>query len=273
MVLKIGLPQWQHPAWRRMGLETLADYARHFDCVEGNTTLYALPDHQTVMRWKTMTNDGFRFCFKFPATISHQSGLINCQDLCADFFRRLDPLQARVAQYWLQLPASFGPEQLTRLWRFFEQLPNGLNYGIEVRHPLFFAKGEAEQALNHGLYQRGINRVILDARAVHYSSSLSKAANEARQHKPKLPVHAITTATQPLIRFIGADEQEISEKFFQNWQKKLIDWRVDKQPFLFIHTPNMGEVFSLLHRLWPGLQNLTQNIADLPLLPEQPSLF
>jgi len=32
---------------------------------------------------------------------------------------------------------------------------------VEVRHPEFFAKGEAEKALNRGLHDRSVNRVIL----------------------------------------------------------------------------------------------------------------
>jgi hypothetical protein len=36
-------PQWSHPKWVRLGITSLEEYARHFNCVEGNTTLYALP--------------------------------------------------------------------------------------------------------------------------------------------------------------------------------------------------------------------------------------
>ncbi|MCL6409131.1 DUF72 domain-containing protein, partial [Dickeya dadantii] len=46
----IGLPQWQHPAWSRLGLNDLADYSRYFSCVEGNTTFYALPSREIVGR-------------------------------------------------------------------------------------------------------------------------------------------------------------------------------------------------------------------------------
>ncbi len=64
--------QWSHPKWVRLGITSLEEYARHFNCVEGNTTLYALPKPEIVARWYEQTHDDFRFCFKFPATISHQ---------------------------------------------------------------------------------------------------------------------------------------------------------------------------------------------------------
>ncbi len=37
-MIYIGLPQWSHPKWVRLGITSLEEYARHFNCVEGNTT-------------------------------------------------------------------------------------------------------------------------------------------------------------------------------------------------------------------------------------------
>ncbi|SQI95157.1 Protein of uncharacterised function DUF72 [Klebsiella oxytoca] len=85
-MIYIGLPQWAHPKWVRLGITSLEEYARHFNCVEGNTTLYALPKAEIVSRWYEQTHDDFRFCFKFPATISHQAALRNCDDLSQEFF-------------------------------------------------------------------------------------------------------------------------------------------------------------------------------------------
>lgn len=113
-MIYIGLPQWSHPKWVRLGITSLEEYARHFNCVEGNTTLYALPKPEIVARWYEQTHDDFRFCFKFPATISHQAALRHCDELSSEFFARLAPLASRIGQYWLQLPATFGPRDLPR---------------------------------------------------------------------------------------------------------------------------------------------------------------
>lgn len=117
-MIYIGLPQWSHPKWVRLGITSLEEYARHFNCVEGNTTLYALPKPEIVARWYEQTHDDFRFCFKFPATISHQAALRHCDELSSEFFARLAPLASRIGQYWLQLPATFGPRDLPALWHF-----------------------------------------------------------------------------------------------------------------------------------------------------------
>ena len=88
-MIYIGLPQWSHPKWVRLGITSLEEYARHFNCVEGNTTLYALPKPEVVLRWREQTTDDFRFCFKFPATISHQAALRHCDDLVRSEERRV----------------------------------------------------------------------------------------------------------------------------------------------------------------------------------------
>ncbi len=273
MALRIGLPQWQHSHWKRWGIESLADYARYFHCVEGNTTLYALPNPETVMRWRDMTHDAFRFCFKFPNTISHQAALQHSDDLLTDFLRLMEPLADRIGQYWLQLPASFSPTQLDDLWRFLDSLPRRFHYGVEVRHPAFFAKGDAERALNRGLLARGINRVMLDSRPVHASTSQSPAALVARAQKPRVPPHALRTGSQPMVRFIGSDRVEESVPLFQIWRDKLKEWQQQGDAMLFLHTPDMGQVFPLVQALWPQLQQIDPGIGSGPDWPQQTSLF
>ncbi|MFS2225514.1 DUF72 domain-containing protein [Pantoea sp. B65] len=271
--LWLGLPQWQHPQWKKLGMTTLADYARYFNCVEGNTTLYALPRPEIVQRWHDMTSDDFRFCFKFPATISHQAALRQCDDLTEQFFRTLDPLARRIGQYWLQLPSAFGPDELPALWAFLDKLPRAFQYGVEVRHPLFFAKGEAEQALNRGLHQRGVNRVILDSRPVHAATSRLPAVLEAQRKKPKLPAHAVMTANQPLVRFIGGDDPAANLPFFTDWLRKLPVWCQQGQPWLFIHTPDIGDAMNLIQYLWPHLQQALPAMGPAPDWPQQAHLF
>ena len=205
-------------------ISKLVTYPRHINCVEGNTTLYALPKAEIVSRWYEQTHDDFRFCFKFPATISHQASLRNCDDLSHEFFTRLAPLSSRIGQYWLQLPATFGPRDLPALWQFLDSLPREFSYGVEVRHPEFFAKEEAEQQLNRGLHQRNVNRVILDSRPVHSAVARSPAMLDAQRKKPKVPVHALVTAHHPMVRFIGSDDMAQNRELFSVWLRTLPKW-------------------------------------------------
>ncbi|SLM63206.1 MULTISPECIES: DUF72 domain-containing protein [Dickeya] len=268
----IGLPQWQHPGWHRLGLRDLADYARYFNCVEGNTTFYALPSAESVLRWRDMTDDRFRFCFKFPSAISHQCGLQHCQSQVAEFFRCLEPLTPRLGQLWLQLPSGFGPEQLTTLWSFIDSLPHGFCYGVEVRHPLFFAKGEEELRLNQGLHQRRLNRVIMDSRPVHHAAPTSEVIRDAQRKKPRIPLHVVRTADAPLVRFIGNEDPADNLRWFMPWVNKLADWQAHS-PYLFIHTAGTASAPELAQRLWPHLQAVVNTLPACPDWPEQTALF
>lgn len=272
-MIYIGLPQWSHPHWVRLGITSLEDYARHFNCVEGNTTLYALPKAETVSRWHDMTDDDFRFCFKFPATISHNAALRQCGDLTAEFLDRMSPLANRIGQYWLQLPAAFGPADLPALWNFLDALPKDFTYGVEVRHASFFDKSADEQALNRGLHQRGVNRVILDSRPVHSAKPDNEAIRDAQRKKPKVPVHALVTANNPLVRFIGSNDMQQNQVFFDVWLKTLSKWAQNTTPYLFLHTPDIGQVQDLVHTLWPGLQQAFPAVGNEPSIPKQNSLF
>ena len=117
MSLYLGLPQWSHPAWpgQLLGVgarpaEHLAHYARVFNTVEGNTTFYASPTLDTVQRWADAVPDHFRFSFKFPKEISHQSDLVSADKQVVAFIRLLEPLHPKLGLLKLQLPARFGPE-------------------------------------------------------------------------------------------------------------------------------------------------------------------
>lgn len=146
-MIYIGLPQWSHPKWVRLGITSLEEYARHFNCVEGNTTLYALPKPEVVLRWREQTTDDFRFCFKFPATISHQAALRHCDDLVTEFLTRMSPLAPRIGQYWLQLPATFGPRELPALWHFLDSLTANLIMVWKSAIHSFSPKGKRNKRL------------------------------------------------------------------------------------------------------------------------------
>ena len=163
----------------------------------------------------------------------------------------MSPLAPRIGQYWLQLPATFGPRDLSALWHFLDSLPREFTYGVEVRHPLFFAKEVEEQTLNRGLHQRGVNRVILDSR----------------------PVHAVLTATNPLIRFIGSDDMTQNRELFQVWLQKLAQWHQTTTPYLFLHTPDIAQAPELVHTLWEDLRKTLPEIGAVPAIPQQSSLF
>jgi uncharacterized protein YecE (DUF72 family) len=226
----LGCPSWSEPAWRGQlypvdshSNEFLALYARVFNAVEGNTTFYAEPSAASVARWAQQMPAHFRFCAKLPRTVSHAGDLREQLDQAMGFRRLLAPLGARVSPYWLQLPASFGPQRLAELGSFVEPWAAGA-LAVEVRHPAFFARGEEERRLNRLLHERGIERICLDARALFSCRSADAAVLHAQAKKPRLPLRPTAFSQAPQLRFIGHPELPANDPFMAPWLDKVAAW-------------------------------------------------
>ncbi|UQQ17864.1 hypothetical protein MYA98_04130 [Salmonella sp. WGH-01] len=74
--------------------------------------------------------------------------------------------------------------------------------------------------------------MIPDSRPVHAAHPHSEAVRDA-QRKPKVPVHAVVTASHPMVRFIGSDNMAQNREFFAARLQKLPQWRQTTTPFLF----------------------------------------
>ena len=281
-VLRLGLAMWSQNQWQKTvygcknHAHRLAHYAEIFNTVEGNTTFYANPSIQNVRNWHAATNDDFRFTFKLPRHITHELQLQHAESALQQFFAVMQPLIAKTGIWKIQLPASFGPRSLPILAQFLDRVPQGLTYGVEVRHPAFFAKGEEERTLNRLLIDKQCNRIIMDTRPVFSALPSTAAVIDAHQKKPKVPVHAIATAQYPVVRFIGHPHAEANVYFFKNWLTQLPLWLAQgKQPYLFIHTPDNTDAPQLAVDLYRLLQQQLQRqhsdytLADITLLPQQ----
>ncbi|NVK56401.1 MAG: DUF72 domain-containing protein [Alteromonadaceae bacterium] len=235
---------WQHNSWPKcwFGKQSalqLADYSTQLNSIEGNTTFYHLPSTESVERWHQATPDHFRFTFKFHADISHKQRLRHCNSLVSTQLQLMARLQDKLGQLMLQLPASFGPEDLPVLQRFLQQLPNDFSYAVEVRHPAFFAKGEAERALNRCLIQHQTNRIIMDTRSLFSGPADNDITAEVRTKKPRVPVNVIATANQPVVRFVGNNNPSDNERCLLPWVSKCHQWRQqNKTCYLFFHRPD-----------------------------------
>lgn len=274
--LRLGLTMWSHSGWQQSfygsgtkPAERLAKYAQVFHTVEGNTTFYATPSLSTVNNWRAATSDEFRFTFKLPSAITHQHMLKGVGDMLRDFMAVMEPIHDRVGQWTIQLPAAFGPEHLEQLKKFCQQFPSSFPLGVEVRNLAFFNKGEEEKALNQWLLEHGIDRIIMDSRPVFAAKPINDVIIDAQQKKPRVPVHAISTATHPMIRFIGHPELAENLPFFEPWLNKLPTWIAQgKQPYVMIHTPDNVEAPELATSLYNKLsQRIT--LPDLAPFPCQ----
>ncbi len=116
--------------------------------------------------------------------------------------------------------------------------------------------------------------IILDSRPVHSSTSVTEAVLEAKRKKPVLPLHALATASCPIVRFIGGDVLEDNRPLFAQWIKKLSAWESQGlSPYLFIHTPDCTDAPQQARSLWQQLCQQIPSVQPAPNWPEQDSLF
>ena len=267
----LGCPSWSENAWRE-GLypqnarpaDFLSLYAQVFNAVEGNTTFYARPAPTTVQRWAHSLPEHFRLTAKFPRDISHGGDLRGQLHAAEDFLQLLQPLGGRVAPFWLQLPASFGPQRLAELVSFMDALQRPL--AVEVRHPEFFAKGDAERLLNRLLMDRGVERICLDPRALFSCDSSDPAVRHAQAKKPRVPPRPAAFTQWPQVRFIGRPELEANDPYLLPWVEKVAGWIEEgRTPYVFLHTPDNHRAPELARRFH---QQLSERLPGLPALPE-----
>jgi len=69
---------WSYKGWtgdfypaKSRPQDFLSLYSDRFTAVEGNTTFYAVPNAATIARWQAKTPPQFKFCPKFPKTVTH----------------------------------------------------------------------------------------------------------------------------------------------------------------------------------------------------------
>ena len=272
---RLGCPLWANKAWvgefftrKAKTGDFLRQYFSLFSTVEGNTTFYALPSKDTVLRWKENATEDFRFCFKFPKVISHQKKLVAAEDDTALFFRVLGVLEEKLGPFFLQLSPHFGPDAFPSLLRYLDTLPKDFSYAVEVRHLAFFDRGEWEHRLNQELAARGIDRVLFDARGVHSAESADEAVVRAQTRKPRLPYREFVTAETPFVRYIAHPDMERNRNAWHRWAEVFATWiKEGKQPLMFMHTPN--DFYA------PGFAKVFHEILaeklDLPVMPPWPS--
>ena len=138
-----------------------------------------------------------------------------------------------------------------------------------MRHLDFFNRGDEEKALNQLLQEYAIDRVCFDSRALFSRTAITEQEKEAHRKKPRLPVHAVATSNNPIVRFIGGADFHHNQQYFVPWVKKMTEWqRQGIKPTVFIHTPDnvaAPEQAAMFHQLLvdiPGWQPLAKTIKD-----------
>lgn len=220
-----------------------------------------------MRQWAEKTPDGFKFCFKFPKTITHIKRLNNVDGEVHQFLDVFEDYREKLGPFMLQFPEAFSPQELPKLEKLLSILPKTMSYTVEVRHMDFFDKGRHEHSLNTLLSSYGAERTIFDTRKLHATKSSIPSILEAKQKKPKVPVRFEALSSRPTVRFVGVNDILNNEAYLKEWAIVVADWiNEGRHPYIFIHSPDrisQPKLCTHFHKLLTELIGLPP-LADWP---------
>lgn len=266
----IGCPMWGYKEWvgsffpaRTPASDFLRLYSQRLTCVEGNTTFYALPNAETVARWRAETPPDFRFCPKIPREISHSPALEASHSATMTFVERMCGLGERLGPIFLQLPPAFGPANLKQLETWLTFWPSTVRLAVEVRHPAFFEK-EHGATLNALLNTFQAARVIMDTRPMRSGPAEEQNMLQARERKPDLPIYPAITSDFTFLRYIGHMSSTVNAPFLEFWARRLAQWlERGITLYVFCHCPFEVHSPAICYELYQRVKQL----VPLPALP------
>ncbi len=159
----IGSCSWKYPSWEKLVYSSgqpgnyLSEYARRYRTVEidqwfwslGKTS-YALPNRDLVAEYNAATPSDFKFTIKCPNTITsflaygekaEPNRWFLHPEVCNQFFERIEPFGSKLGllifqfEYLNKDKIADRKQFLDRLDIFFNALPKGLPYAVEIRNP------------------------------------------------------------------------------------------------------------------------------------------
>lgn len=252
MNLFLGCPIWAFKGWignfypkGTKSPDYLREYSRRLNTVEGNTTFYAVPAPETVMKWVEDTPPSFQLCPKIPKAISHSGKVSEHIPETLEFLGVMSQLGSRLGPTFLQLPPSYSPGMTDDLQAFLEAWPPEARLAVEVRHTYWFDSPHYE-SLTNLLSKYQAARVVIDTRPIRtlkgdsiLEGSVYLRLLQARERKPNLPIIPELTSNFVFLRFIGHPQMEQNLPVIEEWTEHLAGWLQEgAQVYVFCHCPD-----------------------------------
>lgn len=213
-------------------------YGRQFGTIEFNATHYRIYSPEKMAKWASEMPDGFIFCPKFPAIISHYRRFGNCEGPTDDFIAGISALGDKLGPAFLQLSPHYAPRHSDKLASYLKAWPRDLKMAIEFRHPDWFKGGDVAEAIWELMSELGVGAVISD----------TAGRRDA--------LHMRLTSKFLLVRFGGYDGHKSDEVRLRIWAKWISDLSKNGTPLESfdllvhtndsVHTPETCRLFSRL---------------------------
>ncbi len=227
----VGGTEWGRSSWvgraYPLGIKSkdfLSSYSRQFDTVELNTLFYGLQSPAVIERWASSVGSDFRFCPKFPETISHKLQLANAGRETADFVEALQYFGGKLGPSFLQLSDRYGPDRAGILQQYVRELPPGFQVAVELRSEEWFRQGSYGAAIRETFelfLELGIGTVITDVAG-------RRDVLHMRLTNPVAFVRFVTNSLHP------TDYQRADA-----WVERIGTWAGKglREVYIFVHSP------------------------------------
>ena len=150
-MIHVGPAGWSYADWegrvypssKPEGFHPLAFLARYFDCLEINSSFYAMPRAEHAAHWTQLVSarPDFRFLVKLNREFTHGPVTDGWDDRAEEYRRGIEPLlrSHKLGAILVQFPGSylFGAEEVRRLGRIKSFFPETALV-LEVRHASWF---------------------------------------------------------------------------------------------------------------------------------------
>lgn len=224
----VGGTKWTNKSWKGLiypadisDKQFLSYYAKNFNAIEFGSTFYAIPSSETIANWTKQIeeNKDFKFCPKFPRSITQIRKLINAGELTGAFYDGLQSLEGHLGVLLLQLPEAFSPNLINNLRDYIKTLPPDKKVAVEVRHKDWYEVQSIRKELLTLLKDYNIGTVISDTTG----------------RRDMMPMEL--TTKDAVIRFVGNNLHATDFTRIDAWVDRLYEWqqRGLQSIWFFIH--------------------------------------
>ena len=221
-----GCAKWNMKSWvgvhypeNTKDKDYIQEYLKLFDSIELNSTFYRL-SRSSIKSWVEEVGDReFTFCPKWSRRVSHLKRLKDVDENIQYFVDSCDLFGDKLGPSFLQMPDNFSPKYLDRIEHFLNQLPDGFEVHIELRHREWFEE-PAFSEICELLKSKNQGFVITDVAG------------------RRDVLHQRLTCNKAMIRFNGYGPEEVDNLRMDLWIDKLKEWfdqGLAKAYFFFHH--------------------------------------
>jgi len=210
-VVYVGCAKWGRKEWVNLlypksskSGDYLDFYAKQFNSVELNASFYGLKKTD-VLSWKSKVPEGFKFCPKFPSTISVTKS-IKENPRAERFIDTVRLFEDNLGPVFLMLTDKVKSKEFQNLERFIGDLPSDIDFQLELRNGEWYSDSRLFDDLISLLVSKNIGFVVTDVAG------------------RRDIVHQCLTTSQAFVRFQGYNLHPSDYIRMDDWVLKVNEW-------------------------------------------------